>query len=130
MPVKKEVPAMSKRRAENKGKTKKRRDLQFVVGVVALAMGIITAISLWPADSGRAARAYPLAQESILPADIRRAPVQVREAYRFAVANRDVLRWIPCYCGCGAEGHTSNASCYLKDFSTPGNLVFDRMSLG
>jgi hypothetical protein len=53
----------------------------------------------------------------------------VVEAYRFAIANRATLRYIPCYCGCGAEGHTSNASCYLKDFSTPENLVFDRMSL-
>jgi hypothetical protein len=53
----------------------------------------------------------------------------VREAYRFAISNRDTLRYIPCYCGCGSEGHTSNASCYLKDSSTPGNLQFDRMSL-
>jgi Protein of unknown function with PCYCGC motif len=73
---------------------------------------------------------YELAPESVLPADIRRAPVNVREAYRFAVANRDVLRYIPCYCGCGAAGHTSNASCYVKDSSTPDHIVFDRMSLG
>lgn len=74
-------------------------------------------------------RRYELGPESLLPYDIRQAPVEVREAYRFAIANRDILRYIPCYCGCGEEGHTSNASCYLKDFSTPGNLVFDRMSL-
>jgi hypothetical protein len=74
-------------------------------------------------------RRYQLAPESVLPSDIRRAPAEVREAYRFAIANREVLRYIPCYCGCGAEGHTSNASCYLKDVSTPDNLQFDRMSL-
>jgi len=72
---------------------------------------------------------YKLAPESLLPFDIRQAPAEVREAYRFAITNRDVLRYIPCYCGCGNEGNTSNASCYLKDHSTPGNLVFDRMSL-
>jgi hypothetical protein len=72
---------------------------------------------------------YKLAPESLLPDDIRRAPAEAREAYRFAIANRDTLRYIPCYCGCVEEGHTSNASCYLKDSSTPGNLVFDRMSL-
>jgi hypothetical protein len=72
---------------------------------------------------------YKLAPENILPADIAKAPAEVREAYRFAVANRDTLRHIPCYCGCGHEGHTSNASCYVKDNSTPGNLIFDRMSL-
>ena len=77
-----------------------------------------------------AAHRYKLAPESILPPDIRKAPVEVREAYRFAVANRDVLRYIPCYCGCGDEGHTSNASCYFQDNSTPEKPIFDRMSLG
>jgi len=72
---------------------------------------------------------YQLAPENILPADIAKAPAEVREAYRFAIANRDTLRYIPCYCGCGSEGHTSNASCYVKDSSTRDNLIFDRMSL-
>jgi Protein of unknown function with PCYCGC motif len=73
---------------------------------------------------------YKLAPESILPPDIRKAPDDVREAYRFAIANRDTLWYIPCYCGCGEEGHTSNASCYFQDNSTPEKPVFDRMSLG
>lgn len=73
---------------------------------------------------------YKLAPDSILPPDIRRAPADVREAYRFAIANRDTLRYIPCYCGCGEQGHTSNASCYIQDNSTPKKLIFDRMSLG
>jgi len=34
---------------------------------------------------------YKLAPECILPADIRMVPPDVREAYRFAVANRDTL---------------------------------------
>lgn len=72
---------------------------------------------------------YQLAPENVLPRDIGKAPAEVREAYRFAITNRDTLRYIPCYCGCGAEGHTSNASCYLKDSSTRDNLIFDRMSL-
>ena len=77
-----------------------------------------------------AAHRYKLAPESILPPDIRNAPDDVREAYRFALANRNTLRYIPCYCGCGEQGHTSNASCYFKDDSTPEKPVFDRMSLG
>jgi hypothetical protein len=81
---------------------------------------------------------YQLAPESVLPSDVRLAPAEVREAYRFAIANRDILRYIPCNCGCGSEGHTSNASCYLKNVSTayyllsvrlPDNLQFGRMSL-
>jgi hypothetical protein len=72
---------------------------------------------------------YKLASESILPADLAKAPAEVREAYRFAIVNRDTLKYIPCYCGCGSEGHTSNASCYFKDNSIPEKPVFDRMSL-
>ena len=78
---------------------------------------------------GAAEHRYALAPENLLPADIARAPDEVREAYRFAITNRDTLRYIPCYCGCGSEGHTSNASCYVKDSSTPEKLEFDRMSL-
>jgi hypothetical protein len=77
-----------------------------------------------------AAHRYKLAPESILPSDIRKASDEVREAYRFALANRNTLRYIPCYCGCGEQGHTSNASCYFTDDSTPEKPVFDRMSLG
>ena len=72
---------------------------------------------------------YKLAPETVLPTDIRSASAEVREAYRFAIANRETLRYIPCYCGCGSEGHTSNASCYVNDSSTPDKLIFDRMSL-
>ena len=72
---------------------------------------------------------YQLAPENVLPADIAKAPPEVREAYQFAITNRETLRYIPCYCGCGSESHTSNASCYIKDTSTHDKLVFDRMSL-
>jgi hypothetical protein len=79
---------------------------------------------------GAVPHSYKLAPESLLPIDIEKAPIEVREAYRFAIANRDTLRYIPCYCGCGEQGHTSNASCYIEDNSPPGKLIFDRMSLG
>ena len=81
-------------------------------------------------DFGAATHAYALAPESALPPDIQRAPADVREAYRFAVANRETLRYIPCFCGCGADGHTSNASCYVKDGSAADRIEFERMSLG
>ena len=34
--------------------------------------------------------------------------------YRFATMHGDVLRWMPCTCGCAQVGHTSNRSCYIK----------------
>jgi hypothetical protein len=34
--------------------------------------------------------------------------------YRFATTRGDVLRYMPCTCGCAEVGHTSNRSCYVK----------------
>ena len=34
--------------------------------------------------------------------------------YRFATTRGDVLRYMPCTCGCAEVGHTSNRSCYIK----------------
>ena len=100
----------------------------FAKGALMVGAVLLTKLSCRK-TFGATRHSYKLAPESVLPADIRRAPVDVREAYRFAIANRDILRYVPCYCGCGAQGHTSNASCYIKDESTQDKLVFDRMSL-
>src|SRR2546423_14329814 len=102
----------------------KRRDFLTMVSI-AVATVLVDDLRAIAASEHK----YKLAPESLLPKDIRSAPEEVREAYRFAIANRNTLRYIPCYCGCGSEGHTSNASCYLKDRSTSKNSIFDRMSL-
>jgi hypothetical protein len=96
-----------------------------------IKLSMVAAV-LFPHDDMVAAvrHRYHLAPEAILPEGLRTAPDEIREAYRFAVANRDVLRYIPCYCGCGESGHTSNASCYVKDSSTPDKPEFDPMSVG
>ena len=97
-----------------------------------LTTGLMGAATMLTAGCGgfeAAEHRYKLGPENVLPADIAKAPGEVREAYRFAINNRDTLGYIPCYCGCGSDGHTSNASCYFKDNSTPANPVFDRMSL-
>jgi hypothetical protein len=104
-----------------------RRDF-LTKGVVTVATFVLG--SFFARNTAAAAHRYKLAPESILPPDIRKALDDVREAYRFALANRNTLRYVPCYCGCGEQGHTSNASCYFTDDSTPQKPVFDRMSLG
>jgi len=101
-----------------------------LAGTAVLGMGGIAAALFWPGESGKTSRAYALAPESALPPNVRRAPPNVREAYRFAIANRETLRFIPCFCGCGTEGHKSNADCYVKDIRPDGSVVFDFMSLG
>lgn len=67
---------------------------------------------------------------SSLPPEVQKAPKAVQEAYRFAAANPEVLKEIPCYCGCGAVGHTSNYACYVKDVDETGKLIYDAHALG
>jgi hypothetical protein len=95
-----------------------------VLLTAAVALGLF-----WWGDGERTSHAFALAPEGALPDNIRKAPPGVRDAYRFAIANRDVLRQIPCYCGCGAE-HQSNAECYIKEMRPSGEIVFDPMSFG
>ena len=65
-----------------------------------------------------------------MPAEVQSAATSVQEAYQFAVANPEALKNVPCYCGCGAAGHTSNYSCYVKEVKPSGEVVFDLHALG
>ncbi len=71
-----------------------------------------------------------MAPLSTLPQAMQSAPTIVRESYQFAVANPDALKKVPCYCGCGAMGHTSNYSCYVKQAKDDGTVVYDQHALG
>jgi hypothetical protein len=71
-----------------------------------------------------------MAPMSQMPAEVQKAPTTVREAYQFAVSNPEALKNVPCYCGCGAAGHTSNYSCYVKEKKPTGEIVFDQHALG
>jgi hypothetical protein len=94
-------------------------------------MILTAALSLPGSAFGAVQHSYKLAPISILPEQVRNGPAETRDAYRFAVLNRDVLNYIPCYCGCGeSAGHTSNASCYVKDKSPVEKPAFDPMSVG
>jgi hypothetical protein len=65
-----------------------------------------------------------------MPADVQSAPVTVQTAYQFAAANPDVMKNIPCYCGCGNVGHTSNYDCYVSGVGANGKVAFDNHALG
>ena len=74
--------------------------------------------------------AFEMAAASMLPDYAQSAPPRVQEAYQFAVANPDILAHQPCYCGCGAMGHTSNLSCYVQNFAEDGTVTFDNHAAG
>ena len=71
-----------------------------------------------------------MASMANMPAEVRTAPVTVQEAYQFNVANPDIMTQLPCYCGCGAMGHTSNYDCYVAGVNADGSINFDKHALG
>src|SRR5881392_1640606 len=52
-----------------------------------------------------------------------RPPDVVRAVYRFAAEREDVLRYVPCFCGCEASGHQSSAQCFVKSRAKNGDVV-------
>jgi hypothetical protein len=65
-----------------------------------------------------------------LPPEVMAAAHRVREAYAFAAANPDLMMEVPCYCGCGAIGHTSNYDCYVASVEGDGRITYDLHALG
>jgi hypothetical protein len=94
--------------------------------VTLLGIFLLTACGAG-AQSGSQVKLAPV---SALPEQMQDAPAAVRTAYQFAVANPKALKNVPCYCGCGAIGHTSNLACYVQEFGTDGKPVFDDHALG
>ena len=70
-----------------------------------------------------------MADHSMLPAEMQKAPEYVRQAYQYAIANPEPLKNVPCFCGCGPLGHTNNYDCYIKNASPTGQILFDEHAL-
>lgn len=55
------------------------------------------------------------------------APVRpmeiVRATYDFAAQHPEILQYVPCYCGCGADGHKANDSCFVAKRDPKGNVL-------
>ena len=102
-----------------------------MVGMVVGMLVVAAVVASCGASGAAGANAAPqLAPIADMPQQVQQASVVVREAYQFAVANPDVMQQVPCYCGCGAMGHTSNYSCYVQGTDADGTVHFDSHALG
>lgn len=70
-----------------------------------------------------------LAPLADMPTHVQQAPARVQQAYQFAAANPEVLKVLPCYCGCNAMGHTSNYACYIAEATAEGGFTYDLHAL-
>ncbi len=65
----------------------------------------------------------------VWPAFVTEAGVEVKGLYEFQVVNGQVMRYMPCFCGCGQDaGHRNNRDCYIKQVNSDGSVVFDNMA--
>ena len=103
-----------------------------VFAILILVLLSSTLLSACSGNTASAANSGELAMASMdgMPAEVKSAPPTVQQAYQFAVANPDVMKQIPCYCGCGKMGHTSNYSCYVQSVDDKGVITYDTHALG
>ena len=103
----------------------KTRKLLFLSIIAVLLSTTISACS----SQSQSGDLHMLAMDQ-MPSEVKSAPTTVQTAYQFAAANPDVMKNIPCYCGCGNIGHTSNYSCYVTNVDNKGKFTFDNHALG
>jgi len=61
----------------------------------------------------------------VLPSFLQEQPEEMRLVYQAAAQTADVLKWIPCYCGCGqSAGHRSNLNCFIQDMHEDGSVTW------
>lgn len=95
---------------------------------LVLAAALLAACSAATTSSTSELIARPA--ENQWPDEFFQASLEVQEAYRYAVADPGVLQYMPCYCGCGSQGHTSARDCFVDEVRADGSVVLDRMGFG
>lgn len=107
----------------------------FLVSVLATAAAACTDGATRGSSSSTAAPSGPdplLADppRDVWPRAYRSAPEPTREAYRYAIERPEVLQWMPCFCGCVAQGHESNVDCFVRTRLAEGRVVLDPHGFG
>jgi hypothetical protein len=101
------------------------------LNLLLVTLAIVLSGTLSACSTARTDHSFPMASMDGMPAEVQSAPVTVQQAYQFAVANPDVLQQLPCYCGCGPIGHTSNYACFVAEQNPDGSVkTFDKHALG
>lgn len=110
------------------------KPFSLLLGIAGLALIATVALSAAQASKGAAT---PPAKGGGGPIAVRKtapplpamgfAPVRpmniVRATYDFAAQHPEILSYVPCFCGCGADGHKANESCFVAKRDAKGNVL-------
>jgi hypothetical protein len=85
-----------------------------------------------PTASGSAKLAYAgeLPPLPVISVPAARPPEVVSAVYEFAARRPDVLRYVPCFCGCERNGHTHNEDCFVAGREPDGKPRWDAHGMG
>ena len=83
-----------------------------------------------PAPSGRRDAAKVAYAGALPPLPVTnfptaRPPEIVNAVYEFAARRPDVLRYVPCFCGCERNGHVHNEHCFVASREADGKPRWD-----
>lgn len=81
-----------------------------MLGLALTSIALIAAVVMFAVRSSPKAGA----QMPPIPTWLAAGDPAVLADYKWAAGHHDELQYIPCYCGCVATGHTSNATCYFR----------------
>ena len=101
----------------------------FRIAVAAVLLAGSTAAVLVARQASTAAPAKTAASQAPLPPlntagyALARPLAVTRAAYEFAARHPEVSRFVPCYCGCEADGHRNNEMCFVGRRDAAGNVV-------
>ncbi|WP_159881209.1 PCYCGC motif-containing (lipo)protein [Paenibacillus puerhi] len=66
------------------------------------------------------------ASATVLPKFLDKQSEEIRLVYQAAGQATEILKWMPCYCGCGdSVGHQSNMNCFIQEVKPGGSVVWD-----
>ena len=107
------------------------KSFSLLLGIAGIALVATVALSAKQASKGSTAPAKggPVAVRKTAPPlpAMGFAPVRpmniVRATYDFAAQHPEILSFVPCYCGCGADGHKHNESCFVAKRDAKGNVT-------
>jgi len=104
----------------------------FLLGIAGLALATTVAIASQQTQQASAvrpsAKKAPVVRKTAPPLpNVGFAPVRpmdvVRATYDFAAQHPEILNYVPCYCGCGSQGHKANEACFVARRDTKGNVL-------
>lgn len=108
----------------------------FAVGALAILLVVTAAlagIQYARSSSGPESAEAPkgiIPGAGAIPAWLAMANPSIITEYTWAAEHHNELQYIPCYCGCGMQGHESNSSCYFQRDGRGQIKAYDQYAVG